>query len=644
MAVIALIFSLLCVPCARAQFDQADGKLGTSKDPLAMDEYMYQYDQDYEYSPGQDSSLPLAEAQSPMLDRLLKLFGLSSSPDESESPPMETAVDAAEDGTGDYLYQYGDYEYGLEEMKLDIPLNTSSVQPVAGSMPLRDLLFGSSPLSTIPTGEVANEKMEHDYYQYGDYEYGQDDSDGASPRNHSAVPHDMSQSSSPDLLNQANLTKKEMEDSMYQYDDYEYSGEDGPLNNSTALLGNSSSDSQLNLFAPVSVADKFLLCENLPKLKSLENDQLLEFAQDEDFLENKLPDICTASISVLLEKLPESFVLNITSTPGLLQKFNDDQIVEFAQNFKMLNNTSESVLINLIDSRPRIVTKLPMKVFEEFIRRKSFIRGLKNETLISLYMSDELTAKLLRLPHEAIGTERFCIRFVFNKIACHASILFFSFPSRICDTQSRVPVHAAFELPFKGSDLQTSDRPGLSASDSGRDPRPVSGVQLPEAPVHRGGPSNPLGLPRPAAPLLGRGDSAQQEVFHQPQILEGASLRDVLVVGTGHELREPLGPGSLVRHGQESAHVEMPARGSHSDHAERQQCWEQDHYQRCHERHHTDEQGQESGQRCDLELVLVPDAEACGEQHSIYDRYVEIITDVIQPNFCFNSVSIYFFP
>lgn len=422
---IALIFSLLCVPCARAQFDQADGKLGTSKDPLAMDEYMYQYDQDYEYSPGQDSSLPLAEAQSPMLDRLLKLFGLSSSPDESESPPMETAVDAAEDGTGDYLYQYGDYEYGLEEMKLDIPLNTSSVQPVAGSMPLRDLLFGSSPLSTIPTGEVANEKMEHDYYQYGDYEYGQDDSDGASPRNHSAVPHDMSQSSSPDLLNQANLTKKEMEDSMYQYDDYEYSGEDGPLNNSTALLGNSSSDSQLNLFAPVSVADKFLLCENLPKLKSLENDQLLEFAQDEDFLENKLPDICTASISVLLEKLPESFVLNITSTPGLLQKFNDDQIVEFAQNFKMLNNTSESVLINLIDSRPRIVTKLPMKVFEEFIRRKSFIRGLKNETLISLYMSDELTAKLLRLPHEAIGTERFCILFVFNKIACHASIIFF---------------------------------------------------------------------------------------------------------------------------------------------------------------------------------------------------------------------------
>ena len=156
--------------------------------------------------------------------------------------------------------------------------------------------------------------------------------------------------------------------------------------------------------APSSLADKFLLCSHLPKLKALESEQLLEFAtEDADFLATRLPNICTASISVLIAKLPESFVINITSTPGLLQKFSDEQIVEFAQNFRILTGTSESVLIDLVDSRPGIVSQLPMRVFEEFIRRKSFIQGLKTKTMMYLFMSDTLTERLLELPHEALG-------------------------------------------------------------------------------------------------------------------------------------------------------------------------------------------------------------------------------------------------
>ena len=189
----------------------------------------------------------------------------------------------------------------------------------------------------------------------------------------------------------------------YDYDDYNYDEDyqDEDYQNETLVEGEG--EDVLDLFGTPTLAEKFLLCENLPKLKTLEREQLLEFAADEDFLQTRLPGICTASISVLIEKLPESFVLNITSTPGLLQKFSDEQIVEFSENFQILNRTNEKVLIDLVDSRPRLVSQLPMQVFEEFIRRKSFIKGLQTETMMFLFMSEKLTERLLRLPHDALG-------------------------------------------------------------------------------------------------------------------------------------------------------------------------------------------------------------------------------------------------
>ena len=90
-----------------------------------------------------------------------------------------------------------------------------------------------------------------------------------------------------------------------------------------------------------------------------------------------------------MDRLPVWLSADIASKPGILAGLRERQILAVSDRLDILSLTDPFMIVDLANSRPAVIPKLPVDTIDLFIRMKGFMRELHGPTVQLLVYSTE---------------------------------------------------------------------------------------------------------------------------------------------------------------------------------------------------------------------------------------------------------------